>query len=469
MKKSITLLYALLLTVLGATQVHADYYLVGESFGWTAPNDYKFTVNPSNSNEYVVTAITLVPGDQIKVTNPETNQWYPSGANYVVPEQYAGEVSIYFSPDYRSDWDQFGGYFWIEVLENKFIVNTVNLAGSWAGSEAWQPNLDAYSLTEVSDGIWDFTYKDLPAGYSEFKFTVNHSWEVNFGGTFSVFGTATDAYRGGSNIGFTTTEVADVNFRLDLTNYDPDTKLGAKFTVSIPMDLELVDNDTEGDNLSIIEACDGELTNITLKDRTLFKDGYWNTLCLPFDVDLTDTESPLYGADVEKLAEASIEGTTLYLTFQQVTDKVKAGVPYIVKWAAASDITDPEFKNVIIKNTLVPAVFGNVSFVGSFTNSELAGNDKSNLYMGDGNELHWPIADYALGAFRAYIHIDNQATAKSINKVVTEFNADPTSITLTTAPRTTSDAWYTLSGQRLSSKPAKAGIYIVGGQKVIIK
>lgn len=33
----------------------------------------------------------------------------------------------------------------------------------------------------------------------------------------------------------------------------------------------------------------------------------------------------------------------------------------------------------------------------------------------------------------------------------------------------TTDAWYTLDGRRMAGKPAKSGVYVVGGRKVVIK
>jgi len=465
MKKSFTLLIALLLTVLGATQARADYYLVGDSYGWTAPNNYKFTVNPSNSNEYVLTEITLIPGDQIKVTNPDTNQWYPSGANYTVPEKYAGLVSIYFSPYYRNDWEQFGGYFWIEVIQSQFIVNTVNIAGL---NGDWQPNLNNYAMTEVLDNIWELTYENLPAGSQEMKFTVNHSWEVNFGGNFSDFGIATNAYRDGDNIAFSLNDAADVIFRLDLTNYDPSTKEGATFTISVINDLTLLN---EGDNTEILSQYNGKPANVTLLDRTLYKDTYWNTLCLPFKVDLTEASSPLYDAEVMGLAEASVEGTTLTLTFQEVNDMMVAGTPYLVKWNSGSDIENPVFNNVIIDSNL-SASNENVSFVGIFSSTTLPANDKTNLFLGADNSLFYPNTDVTLGAFRGYFHINNESLAKMIDDAVINFyDQAPTSIryALSQNEQTANQGWYTLSGQRLGAKPAKAGIYVVNGKKIIIK
>ena len=40
------------------------------------------------------------------------------------------------------------------------------------------------------------------------------------------------------------------------------------------------------DNAALIETYNGEEANVTLTGRTLYKDGYWNTICLPFDVEI---------------------------------------------------------------------------------------------------------------------------------------------------------------------------------------
>ncbi len=57
-------------------------------------------------------------------------------------------------------------------------------------------------------------------------------------------------------------------------------------------DIQLTDN---GDNSAIIAAKVGKVRNVTLAGRTLYKDGSWNTLCLPFDVTIAGTPpaSPL--------------------------------------------------------------------------------------------------------------------------------------------------------------------------------
>ena len=74
--------------------------------------------------------------------------------------------------------------------------------------------------------------------------------------------------------------------------------------------------------------------NVILSGRTLYKDGNWNTLCLPFAVsDFTGT--PLEGATVKTLESSSFAGGTLTMNFTEDANNlsaIQAGKPYIVKW-----------------------------------------------------------------------------------------------------------------------------------------
>lgn len=80
----------------------------------------------------------------------------------------------------------------------------------------------------------------------------------------------------------------------------------------------------------------GETRDVILMGRTLYHDGYWNTLCLPFSVDnLAGT--PLEGFTVKELEtsrennghKTGFDNGTLYLNFKDATS-IKAGLPYIV-------------------------------------------------------------------------------------------------------------------------------------------
>lgn len=101
-------------------------------------------------------------------------------------------------------------------------------------------------------------------------------------------------------------------------------------------DFSLADN---ADNCETIRSAvaSGEEYDVGLKGRTLYCDGAWNTLCLPFSVsDLTGT--PLAAATIMELdTETEHDGHrtgfsdgTLYLNFKPATS-IEAGRPYIVK------------------------------------------------------------------------------------------------------------------------------------------
>ena len=100
------------------------------------------------------------------------------------------------------------------------------------------------------------------------------------------------------------------------------------------------------DNSTTISNANGYVANVTLAARTLYKDGKWNTLCLPFDVTLVG--SPLAGATARPLTSASItnEGTTLSLSFGDAVTTLKAGTPYIIKWIADANYVDDDEHNI---------------------------------------------------------------------------------------------------------------------------
>ena len=59
----------------------------------------------------------------------------------------------------------------------------------------------------------------------------------------------------------------------------------------VPASISLADN---ADNSATINTAKGYLADVTLQGRTLYKDGSWNTLCLPFSLDSFDG-TPLEG------------------------------------------------------------------------------------------------------------------------------------------------------------------------------
>jgi len=123
------------------------------------------------------------------------------------------------------------------------------------------------------------------------------------------------------------------------------------------------------DNTTLLTTYDGVTADVTLQGRTLWKDGCWNTLCLPFAID-DFTGTPLEGATVKTLETSSFAHGTLTLNFtkdEENQTSIEAGVPYIVKWTSGNSITDPTFENVTISNTSRPVTTDEVSFAGLYS------------------------------------------------------------------------------------------------------
>ena len=165
------------------------------------------------------------------------------------------------------------------------------------------------------------------------------------------------------------------------------------------------------DNSTTISNANGYVANVTLAARTLYKDGKWNTLCLPFDV--TIAGSPLAGATARPLNSASISGSTLTLTFGDAVTTLKAGTPYIIKWASGDNIVSPVFSGVTIDKTdrsYDNGISGDnrVRFLGTYKSTTFDAEDKSILLMGGANTLYYPQSGAGIGAQRAYFYFGSR-------------------------------------------------------------
>ena len=103
--------------------------------------------------------------------------------------------------------------------------------------------------------------------------------------------------------------------------------------------LELSDNGNNAEAIREAAAAStgGRLYNVTLSGRTLYRDGDWNTLCLPFALSAEQiAASPLAGAIIMELdgTRSDLTDGTLTLNFNAVKE-IEAGRPYIVKWPLA--------------------------------------------------------------------------------------------------------------------------------------
>jgi hypothetical protein len=219
--------------------------------------------------------------------------------------------------------------------------------------------------------------------------------------------------------------------------------------------------------------------NVTLSGRTLYKDGAWNTLCLPFSLTAEQiAASPLADCTLMALdgTTSSLTNGTLTLNFK-TAESITAGTPYIIKWAAGDDIVDPVFTGVAIENVLEPVKIDNekVSFTGTYVHQSFDSEDKDILFMGGANTLYYPQNGASIGAFRAYFQINSNSLLEDgdedVKAFVLNFGDEADGIVLTDFTDSTdrAGAWFTLDGQRLNGKPTAKGLYINNGHKIIIK
>ena len=259
-----------------------------------------------------------------------------------------------------------------------------------------------------------------------------------------------------------------------------------------PEAVSLADNQTND-----VDGKDGYFATVTLQGRTLYKDGNWNTLCLPFSMTAEQVTAQLAPKALMTLGNSEACNTgfdastgTLNLDFVDA-DEIEAGVAYIVKWGkpegyiaydgtnadACSDLVNPTFSGVTVENEN-PADKATVSqddyvqFVGTYDPVPLVAGDRSILYLGSGNQLYWPDADMPINAFRAYFQLKNGLTAGDVANARLLFgDGDETQgISLTPDPSPKGEgSIYTLDGVKLDKMPTRKSVYIRNGRKVVVK
>lgn len=224
-------------------------------------------------------------------------------------------------------------------------------------------------------------------------------------------------------------------------------------------------------NATVIADNNGKLTNVTLADRTLTKDGNWNTICLPFNVtaaQLAETTHPFYGATIMEMQNTtSLENGVLTLNFATAT-AIEAGKPYLIKWASGSDIVAPVFNGVTITSTTpteVTSTDGKVTFVGQYNPFTIDSSNKDCILMlGSGNKIGYSKNDRTLKCFRAHFQINDVNAVREFNM---NFGDETTNIQQVESGKLKVEGYYDLQGRKVA-QPTK-GLYIVNGKKVVVK
>jgi len=243
--------------------------------------------------------------------------------------------------------------------------------------------------------------------------------------------------------------------------------------------------DDNSDILALYEG-NGKTVSVTLQDRYLYRDGGWNTLCLPFNADKSGdfADATIMELDVDgmhddgKQTGFDTSDGTLYVFFKEA-DEFTAGKPFLVKWNTTGDpIENPTLTGVTITSTTPETVEANnnglnaVQFIGTYAPAALEANTSANLYLDANDELCYPtVADFQVNAFRAYftVELDGETEVNSFKIGFGEDNTTPVIALKADSNNKYSDEWYMIDGRKLNGKPTVKGMYIHGGRKVVIK
>ena len=253
-------------------------------------------------------------------------------------------------------------------------------------------------------------------------------------------------------------------------------KYGERYFMA-PESVSLTDNAANSTTLS---EKDGYFAEVTLSGCTLYTDGNWNTLYLPFDVVLEG--SPLQGAEARTLSEATFSNGTLTLSFSAPVAELSADTPYIIRWKdGAADLVSPVFSGVTVNAAeparitpgLAPGTEGDgcVTFCGVYDPVTIgAEGDNTKLYFSTGNTLYWPNGAMTINPFRAYLQLNS--TAAQARSIVLNVGGETTAIKPMfngQCSMVNDESWYDMSGRKLDGKPNTKGVFIHGGRKVVIK
>lgn len=270
-------------------------------------------------------------------------------------------------------------------------------------------------------------------------------------------GTYTKDNDGTKNYTWTGSEKT-INFTVTASTYY--SKITVTVKVPVAKDYTLDEN-----SVNTIEAY--ENANVTLK-RTFYKDGEWNTLCLPFAV--ADAKTAFDDAELREVDTKNSNGNTI--VFKEAT-AIEAGKPYLIKWAnLSSDAVNVEkkFEGVTLVAAATPVVVNEgISFKGFYkmtAASELGGT--SVAAIGAGNKL-FKVTEGEMKGFRAAFVLSSGAEATGY-KVVIDGTATGIEDLVIDGVKANGRV-YNLNGQYVgnSLNGLQPGLYIQNGKKIVVK
>jgi len=204
----------------------------------------------------------------------------------------------------------------------------------------------------------------------------------------------------------------------------------------------------------------------TVKTVRTLKANIWNTMCLPFNVDMNVLEGA-FGANkgIQLRVFDEYDDATYTMKFKTPeNNSIAAGKPFLIK--VNEDIVNPTFTGVTISDVSAqPNGDDGVSFVGTYSRKELA-IDGTNLFITTGNELAKPTSTgNKMPGLRAYIVVPENFNTSSARLFLDD---EATAINSIGTQKATNNATlYNLQGQRV--KRPRSGLYIKNNKLTIIR
>ena len=492
-------------TNIGGQEATINWFGISDSY------KVQYSANPVSGPEFFfedfengLGQFTAIKGRNATVPSGYDNGWSSTQVNdtqfkfsAVSGEKAAGSLSWYNSQTYTANnWlitpkvtFRNNVKFWVRTspgYPDKYKVviyptNKTSISASDTASFTVLQNLDyapkVFKWTQVSI---DISAYDGQEGY----IAIVHSWRNGNYLLIDDFGIYGEDVEG--DAGWTTVTASELSKKL--TGLTPGTEYQYRVGVNdgendiyspigtfTTLDEKDVSLANKADNTRLIKILDGKSGyNVTLEGRTISKNGNWNTLCLPFDVELT---GEFADADVRTLdTDATVlANDNLSIKFAPVsTTTLSAGTPYLIRWTSGNDISDPVFENVTVTKEMHEVTCDlvgdwSITFKGNYDYLTFSAPDKSILYISK-NKFYYPGANAKIGAQRAYFKLNgftlDDSSSSSI-KVLLDFSEDDaTGIeSIDNGQWTIDNEIYNVAGQRLSKM--QKGINIVNGKKII--
>ena len=175
--------------------------------------------------------------------------------------------------------------------------------------------------------------------------------------------------------------------------------------------------DTDVNIRPIFKEYDNDIIHNLHLYRNLYRDGYFNTLCLPFSMSAAEIDaSPIAGVQVYEYvrAEKTTSGLDIYM---RPVKTITAGVPYLVRWEGMTEV-DPIPTPLEFHDVHITALDGDtigaqneIRFVGNIAIGEVEIGNVNHLFIGANDILYWPVEDTRTKGFRAHFRVPTSGPA----------------------------------------------------------